>query len=436
MKKSLVAVLVVLAVIIIVSPGILGRMAEKSVDENLNRAAAEQGDIVVSSDKFDRGWFSSEGQHRIEVKGGSLGVMLTEVTPENESLPVLLIDTHIDHGLIPVTSLSRERGSLAPGLGRAVSTLSIELGDGETIEIPGKIYSNLGLAGALESSYLVDEGSHTIDGTRIGWGNSKIDITTSATSGDVEFAGDVSGLSFSDRAESLELGALTFSGSQKPTRYGFSVGDMQMELDGMSVTTNGVAAGGIKSMSVDGFTKLDGDRVGGRTTFAMESQTLPMFGEVQVSGDFSLIGADAEAIGNLSRKMNAMGPAEDPMQNFPEIEEDLKRLLASGVELRFDQFDVALPMGTVETQLSLAVAEDDAATFEWTSLLLSTAGGAKISVPAELVDMALAMNPQAGAMIGMGFLIKNGDVYEMDAKLEKGLLTVNGAPIPIPLGGF
>ena len=436
MKKSLVAVLVVLAVIIIVSPGILGRMAEKSVDENLNRAAAEQGDIVVSSDSFDRGWFSSEGQHRIEVKGGSLGVMLTEVTPENESLPVLLIDTHIDHGLIPVTSLSRERGSLAPGLGRAVSTLSIELGDGETIEIPGKIYSNLGLAGALESSYLVDEGSHTIDGTRIGWGNSKIDITTSATSGDVEFAGDVSGLSFSDRAESLELGALTFSGSQKPTKYGFSVGDMQMELDGMSVTTNGVAAGGIKSMSVDGFTKLDGDRVGGRTTFAMESQTLPMFGEVQVSGDFSLNGADAEAIGNLTRKMNAMGPAEDPMQNFPEIEEDLKRLLASGVELRFDQFDVALPMGTVETQLSLAVAEDDAATFEWTSLLLSTAGGAKISVPAELVDMALAMNPQAGAMIGMGFLIKNGDVYEMDAKLEKGLLTVNGAPIPIPLGGF
>ena len=436
MKKSLVAVLVILAVIIIVSPGILGRMAEKSVAENLNRAAAEQGDIVVSSDNFDRGWFSSEGQHRIEVKGGSLGVMLTEVTPDNESLPVLVIDTHIDHGLIPVTSLSREKGSLAPGLGRAVSTLSIELDDGQTIEIPGKIYSNLGLAGALESSYLVDEGSRTIDGTKVGWGKSKIEISTSATSGDVEFGGDISGLTFSDRAEAVELGALTFSGSQKPTKYGFSVGDMQMELDGMSVTTNGVEAGGIKSMSVDGFTKLDGDRVGGRTTFAMESQTLPMFGEVQVSGDFSLNGADAEAIGNLTRKMNAMGPAEDPMQNFPEIEDDLKRLLAAGVELRFDQFDVALPMGTVETELSLAVAEDDAATFEWTSLLLSTAGGAKISVPAELVDMALAMNPQAGAMIAMGFLIKNGEVYEMDAKLEKGLLTVNGAPIPIPLGSF
>lgn len=436
MKKSLVAVLVVLALIIIVSPGILGRMAEKSVDENLNRAAEQQGDIVVSSDNFDRGWFSSEGQHRIEVKGGNLGLMLTEVTPAGDSLPVLVIDTHIDHGLIPLSSLSGENGSLAPGLGRAISTLSVELGDGKTIEIPGKIYSNLGLAGTLESSYQVDAGSNAVDGGTIAWGKSTIDVTTSATSGDIEFAGDISSLSFSDRSESLELGALTFSGSQEPTEYGFSVGDMTMKLDGMSVATNGVAAGGIKSMSVDGYTRLDGDRVGGRTTFAMESQTVPMFGEVLVSGDFSLNGADAQAIGNLTRKLNAMGGTQDPMQNFPEIEEDLKRLLASGVELRFDQLDVALPMGTVETQLNLAVAEDDAGTFEWTSLLLSTAGAANISVPAELVDMALAMNPQAGAVVGMGFLIKNGDVYELDAKLEKGLLTVNGAPIPIPLGGF
>jgi hypothetical protein len=36
----------------------------------------------------------------------------------------------------------------------------------------------------------------------------------------------------------------------------------------------------------------------------------------------------------------------------------------------------------------------------------------------------------------MGFLQKNGDVYELAAKYKKGLLTVNGAPMPIPLGAF
>ena len=89
-----------------------------------------------------------------------------------------------------------------------------------------------------------------------------------------------------------------------------------------------------------------------------------------------------------------------------------------------------------KTKIDLKVAEDDPDTFEWTSLLLSTEGSANISIPAPLVDMALAMNPQAGAVVGMGFLLKNGDVYEMDAELKKGLLTINGAPIPIPLGAF
>ena len=50
------------------------------------------------------------------------------------------------------------------------------------------------------------------------------------------------------------------------------------------------------------------------------------------------------------------------------------------------------------------------------------------------VDHAMAMNPDAGAIIGMGYLRKNGEVYEMHAEYAKGLLTINGAPMPIPMG--
>jgi len=74
-KKGIVALLVLLALVIIISPGIMGRLAEKSVDENLNWAAAESGDLVVTSEAFDRGWFSSEGQHRVELKEGGLKAM-------------------------------------------------------------------------------------------------------------------------------------------------------------------------------------------------------------------------------------------------------------------------------------------------------------------------------------------------------------------------
>ena len=49
------------------------------------------------------------------------------------------------------------------------------------------------------------------------------------------------------------------------------------------------------------------------------------------------------------------------------------------------------------------------------------------------MDFIIGMNPQAGAIVGMGYLKQNGDVYEMDAAYKKGLLTINGAPMPIPL---
>lgn len=436
MKKSVVAVLIILALVIIVSPGILGGLAEKSVDENVNWAAAQQGDVVVTSNSFDRGWFSSEGQHRIEAKGGNIAALLVELGEPGEPLPVLVIDTHLDHGLIPVSSLSRENGSLAPGLGSAVSTLSVELGNGEIIEIPGKIYSRASLGGQIESSYQVEPGSRSDGHRKAAWGTSSVDLTTNPASGEIQFAGNIRGIEFSDRSEAMGIGALTFSGNQSPTKYGFSVGDMTMGLDDLSVSNNGIQALVIRAISVDGETLLDGDRVGGRTTMKMEFGGLPQFGDVTFSGDISLVGADAEALGGLTRTMKALEPNPDPMQTFPSVEGDLKRLLASGLEMRFDQLDVALPIGTVAMTMNLKVAEKDPDAFEWTSLLLSTEGAARLSVPEALVDMAAAVNPQAGAMIGMGMLVKSGDVYEMDARLEKGLLTINGAPIPIPMGAF
>ena len=76
------------------------------------------------------------------------------------------------------------------------------------------------------------------------------------------------------------------------------------------------------------------------------------------------------------------------------------------------------------------------ATFDWTTLLLSTEADVDLSVPAALVEAAGQGNPQLAMAIGSGFLVKEGDAYIMKAKLKKGLATVNGAPIPIPLGGM
>jgi len=437
-KKSIVILLVVLALVIIVSPGLLGRLAEKSVDDNLNWAAAESGDLAVSSDSFDRGWFSSDGQHRIEVREGNLKAMLQGLGgPDDDiTLPVLVINTHLDHGLIPVSSMAREKGSLAPGLGSAVSTLSVEFENGETVEIPGKIYSKIGLTGELRSSYILEAGSREENGATSSWGETEIDVTTNPSTGDVAFEGKVGSFSIADGADLFAIDALTFSGRQMPTKFGFTIGKMKLDLDTMSVSNNGVQAGGLKRMSVDADTHLSGDRLSARTFLEMQSQAIPQFGEVTVVADINLEGADAGAIGALQRSLEAQGANPDPGQMFVAVEDDLKRLLASGFELRFDQFDITLPMGTVMSKINIKVAEEDAATFEWTTLLLATEASADISVPEALIEMAMQMNPQAGAVVGMGFLQKNGDVYEMKADYKKGLLTINGAPMPIPMGAF
>lgn len=433
MKKGFVALLVVVALVVLVSPALIGRLAEKSVDENLNWAAAESGDLVITSTGFDRGWFSSEGQHRIEIKEGRLSAMLT--AKYGDDYPVLIIDTHLDHGLVPFSSMSREQGSLAPGLGSAISTISIEAPDGETFGLPGKIFSRVALGGEMQSNYVLEADSYEQDGTVASWADASIDITTNPSTGDVDYAGSVGRLTIEDDNDTLTLEGMTFSGTQTPTKYGFPVGNIVIELSGLSMATAAGASGGLRGLSIDATSSVDDGDVSGRTLLTLDAQTVPQFGEISIMADMTFDGADAAAFAALKKAVEARDPAGDPTMVFATMEEDLKRLLAAGLELRFDQLDIALPMGTVMTKLDVKVAEEDPDTFDWTSLLLGTEASANVTVPEALVDMAMQMNPQAGAVVGMGFLQKSGDVYEMEADYKKGLLTINGAPMPIPLGG-
>ena len=84
--------------------------------------------------------------------------------------------------------------------------------------------------------------------------------------------------------------------------------------------------------------------------------------------------------------------------------------------------------------MRFTVPETDSDDFDPTSLLMTLDAEADLTASEGFVDYAMATNPDAGAIIGMGYLRRNGDVYEMKAELRKGLLTLNGAPMPLPLG--
>ena len=436
MKKGVVVILVLLAAIVLVSPAIVGRLAEQSMDENLNWAATEAGDLTVTSESFERGWFSSEGRHRVELGEGRLmgAVQAMGGSVNPDELPALIISTRIDHGLIPLGSVGSEGGSLSPGLGNAESTVQVELPDGQVVDVPGTIYSKISLGGELRSSYQLEPGVREVEDANIAWGKTEINVDTDPVSGKVVFDGNVGSFSVRDSNDGVSFEGLSFNGHQQPTQYGIAVGDVAVSL-GRFFTGDGSGTG-VGEMSMDATTNIDDGKVGGDATLKMAMTGVPQFGDVSVDLFMTLDGADAAAMGRIQQLADAADPGADPMALYATMESDLKQLFAAGFAFNFDKLDVSLPMGTITSTMKFSFAEEDPATFEWTSLLLSTEASLDLSIPAVLVDTFAQGSPEAAMVIGGGYLVKRGDAYVTNAQLKKGLLTVNGAPIPIPLGQF
>jgi len=431
MKKSVVALLIVLALVVLISPGIIGRLAEKSVDDNLNWAAAERNDIVVTSTGFDRGWFASAGQHRIELREGELRDMLFAAfdMAVTDSLPVLIIDTRLDHGLIPVSSMARDHGTLMPGLGSAVSTLSIEFADGSVVDLPGTIFSNVGLAGALRSNFVLEPGGVDAADARLDWGKADFVITTSPANGDIGVSGQLGSFAVAAEGETVIVDTLDVSVDHAATPFGFTVGPAKITLKSVAVISAADTTT-IGPIFMDSDSAIDDGRLNANVTFRMENVPIPDFGAANIEIVARFENVDAAALGQLRRSVEAMSTDDTAMID---IEDDLHRLLASGLEWHFDQLDVELPLGQITSRISAVVSESDAGDFTWTSALLSLDASADISLPVAFVDMMTEAYPEMHAVIAMGFLRRKGEYYTTEAAFEKGLLTVNGAPMPFPM---
>jgi uncharacterized protein YdgA (DUF945 family) len=439
-KKSFVALLVVLALIVMVSPGIVGRLAERSMEENLDWAAQESRELVVTSQGYDRGWFSSEGQHRVELKSGRLRDILQAYTgTENAgAIPALIIDTHLDHGLIPVASLSRDKGTLMPGLGSAVSSLSLETADGEVLDLPGNIYSTVGLTGEMQSNYVLAAGSFKQDDDTAFWGATEILVTTNPSSGAVGFDGNIESLAVDSMQETVEIRNIEFSGKQSPTPYGFRAGPANFSFESIDYGSN-IPGEAIGPLAFTSTSRMDGDRLDARMTVLLKNAPFTDLGNAGINAELRIENADGRAIGNIKRAMEGMQGMQGGASYeayLSDVETNAQRLLAAGISLHVDQLDLSLPQGLLSMKMDFTLPATDASQFAWTSVLLAMDASADISVPVELMDLITTMNPQAHTAIAMGFLRRKGDAYEMQASIRKGLLTVNGAPMSLPVPGL
>lgn len=436
MKRWVVVLLVVLAAVVLVSPGIVGRLAERNLESNLEWAAQEAGATALTGGSFDRGWFTSEGTRRIEIRHPdlrSIVAAVADVRATADAPPVLVVTTRLDHGLIPVTSMARESGSLAPALASAVSTLALEPGNGETIEIPGTIVTRVGLTGTSTSHYRLDPGAFDDGSTRVEWQGADVTVRLDAGGSTVGFDAVIEPVDAAWPGEELAFGRIAFDGEQRKTQYGFNVGTVHAEI----ASLGGSGDRGVGAMSLTTVSELAGERVNGRTTLGVDDLVVPGVGTVNIDADMAVDGLDAASLqailAAIEQAQGAAAPEEALAAAYPAVEDDVRRLLAAGAALRVEQLDVGLPQGLVTSKLHVELPETDLSAFTWAGALLALTATADIAVPVEAMDFVLTLNPQANALIAMGFLKKEGDAYRLQAKYAKGLLTVNGAPMPIPL---
>ena len=437
MKKGLIVLFLTLALLVLVSPGIVGRLAERGMDDSLEWAANEQGEIIVTSSGFERGWFNSAGQHRIELIRGELydSTLAALGRTEQDLLPVLLIDTRLDHGLIPVSSLAREHGSLLPGLGSAVSTLSIEMSDGSVVALPGKFFSSVGLTGVLQSRFLLEPEGADTEAARIDWGLAEFVATADALTGNLAFRGSLNSVAVETAGETTIVGKLDVDIDLTDSGFGFMVGPAKISLDSFAVigADETMSAG---PLYLDSDSSLDDGRVNADVTLRLENIPFPTGGSGGVHIVAHLENIDAIALGQLTRSLETARTTEFNPLTTVGVQRDLKLMLASGMKIRFDHLDVSSPFGEITSNLSASVARSADDDYSWATAMMALDATANVSLPAALVDLATQYNPDLHAAIGMGFLRKRGQFYTMEAAFKQGLLTVNGAPMPIPLAGL
>ncbi len=429
-KKWVVALFLGLALIVLISPGLIGHFAERSVDENIRAGTVESEDVVVSALNFDRGWFTTEGQHRIEFRDSSTTDQVRQFIglPPGTPLPVLIVTTRIDHGIFPVASMSREDGSLAPGLGDAISTIKVEMPDGETIDMPGVINSSIGLTGAMRSTYELPAGTYAENGEGIRWSDGHVTLETHPSNARIRYDAALDELEVLGGDAPVRLEGLEIEGRQVPSGYGFAIGEVSARIG--SVIATGPDVGPI---STDGSVRIDDGRLAVDFSLDLHSEALGA-GRANTVIDLSATGIDPVAFGRLLRRYQALaGDTGNPDALVNALGPELRAVAASGFVLDLERFAVTLPDGTLEAAVEVAVGENDATAESWSSLLLATEATADLRVPEPLMKTLMELNPEAGAAVGMGYLKADGDDYVTDIRYAKGVLTINGAPMTIPL---
>ena len=442
MKRWIVVLLVVLAVLLLISPGIVGRMTERSLEDSIELAQVESPQITISTERFERGWFTSVGRHRIELSDRQRFPELSNFVDDAgySGMPALILDSRIDHGLVPIASMSREAGSLEPGMASLTSTIQLDPGNGELIDLPGRLNSTVGLSGATHTDMLIEKGNWTDKDARIDWQGADIKMTLDNAGILTAADGFIAPIRFSAGQRKVESNRIDITLQQNKSNYDFMVGSMAVHSEGVSITDALGNQIGFASMDVNARNDIVDEEIDGASSVDISGIMTPGLGSVDIALDMVYSGFDAESfivLYDAMQKAAADGSPEDAFAAiYPSMDAELQQFLTSGGDVQINQLDLSIPLGTVRSDFHFTLpASGPGDAFSWPGLLLKLKASINIQLPVVLFQMVEAMQPEASAAVAMGILVLDGDQYKMELEYAQGLATINGMPMPVPMPG-
>lgn len=442
MKRWIVVLLVVLAVVVLISPGIIGRIAEQDLEESISRAGVETPEITISTESFDRGWFSSAGRHRIELTDRQKFPQMARFAGSSgyERMPALVLESRIDHGIVPIGSVTNDEVTLSPGIANLVSTMQLDPGNGELVDLPGRISTTIGLSGETDATLLIEQGRWTDGGNSIEWQGADLQFTLDRWGDLTRLEGFVAPLNFRAGYDGFASERIDVSLNHSRSAYELMVGSVHLHSGAVAATGSFGSNFGYSSLTIDADNHIDDDRLSGSSSVDIADIGVPGVDAMDFGFDVSFEGLDARSFAALYAALEETVADGNPQNAFgaiyPSMDAEIQQFLSAGAQIRFDRLDIALPQGEIRSNMSFSLPPSGSSdAFSWPGVLLKLRASFSVQMPEAVFELAQSIQPEIGAAVAAGFLVKKGDTYKMDVEYAQGLATVNGMPVPVPMPG-
>lgn len=438
MKRWLLLGLLALAVLLLILPGIVGHLAERAIEQQIDFAEARDPQLAVDTARFERGWFTSAGQYRVPISDpelAELALAMSGSAPEAGVTPVLLIDTRLDHGLLPFGAIGRDASSLLPAIASGLSTLRLELAPERVVDLPGKLVSRLGINGSARFHYQLPAGRRAANGISASWAAADIQVTSNADGSALRANAQLDDWSIDLGSEALSFASLTSATDIVMSDRGIAVGSFELALTDTRIRRASDSETRWAVLTAKAESALAGELFNGDLHLDIAGLNGAR-GQQNVKLHATVSDLQARFLRPVLRRMSGVAGNSSTLDDvaYSQADEELRLLLSAGGKLTIDELRVQTDDGELAALVALEVPASDRLR-SWPGLLLALEGKADVELPVSVVDAMPDLALQLQPLIATGFLRREGDVYVLRAAYAKGLATINGAPMPVPMPG-